>query len=228
MRLTAPRRRLLAVALVVLGLLGVVTGRVVLSSRAAYLEGLDAERRALGKTDPQQRAEGLREAVVRYRRAARWYAPGNGYVARSLARLQAIGQLAEQGGDLPTALEAYRAVRRALLGARSFYTPHEDHLARANARIAVLMARQEAAQAGADDLAQKEAWHRAQLARDRAPAVGWVLLALLGFLGWVGAAVGFLYRAITPEDRLLGRRALTWGGAVLAGLVAWLVGLTQA
>ncbi|MDY0001347.1 MAG: hypothetical protein RBU30_08650 [Polyangia bacterium] len=228
MRLTPRRKSALVVALVVIGLLGVVVGRVLLGSRAAYLEGLEEERRALSRTDPKERSEGLKEAVVRYRRAARFYAPGNGYVERSLGRLQAIGLLAEQGGDLETALEAYRSVRRAILGARSFYTPHKGHLARANARIALLMAAQEEPQAEPETLAKREAWHRAQLSRDQAPSVGWAILALFGFFGWVGAAVGFVFGAVTPEDRLKGRQALIWGAAILAGLLVWLLGLTRA
>lgn len=228
MRLTGRTRTALVVLLVALGLLGVVVGRVVLSARAAYVRGQAAERRALAQADPKRRTDGLRAAIVEYRRAARWYAPGNAYVTRALDRLEAIGRLAEQSADAPTALEAWRAVRRAILGARSLYTPHGDRLARANARIAALSARLEGARAGADAIARSEAWHRAQLRRDTAPAVGWVVLALLGFFGWVGAAVGFLYRAVSPEDRLLGRPAILWGAGILVGLVGWLVGLTQA
>lgn len=223
------KRRLILIGLVVGGLLSVVLGRVVLSSRAAYQEGHAAERRALAATDPAQRNRALEDAVVRYRRAARWYAPGNGYVGRSLEALGRIARLAEKHGDRRLALMAYRAVRRAILGARSFYTPHQDHLVPANRNIARLSALEQGGlTAGADQLARHEAWHLAQLRRTHAPSVGWSLLAVLGFFTWVGGAFVFIYRAITPEDKLVNRQALLWGGVIFAGLLLWLGGLSQA
>lgn len=232
MKLSGARRTALVVAITALGLLGVVLGRVVVSSRAAFLEGRATERTALSQVDPDSRAQGLGEAIVHYRRAARWYAPGNSYATSALGRLEAIGRLAEQAGDATTALEAYRAMRRAILGARSVYTPHKDRLDRANGRIAILSARQAETTEGkildAETIARMEAWHRKKLGQDTAPAVGWVLLALAGFLGWVGACVGFILGAVTRDDRLLGRRAILWGAGILAGLVAWLLGLTMA
>ena len=38
--------------------------------------------RALATADPVKRSRITEEAIVHYRRAARWYAPGNGYVTR--------------------------------------------------------------------------------------------------------------------------------------------------
>jgi hypothetical protein len=223
------KRRLIIAGLVALGLASVVLGRVVWSGRAAFQEGHAAERRALNVADPAARRLALEEAVVRSRRAARWYAPGNGYVTRSLEALRRIARLAEQHGDRQTALMAYRAIRRAILGSRSFFTPHKDHLAPANGNIARLSALEQGGQtAGADQLARYEAWHLAQLRRDAAPSVGWSILALLGFALWVGGAFLFIYRAITPDDRFLSRQALLWGGVILAGLILWLTGLSQA
>lgn len=222
------RRTAVAVAAAALGLLAVVAGRVVLSSRAEYRAGRRAEQQALDRSDPERRSRGLRRAVSHYRRAARWYAPGNGYVNRALDRLAAIGHLAEQQGDAETALRAYRSIRRAVLGARSFYTPHRRRLEAANDRIAALSARVGGQRRGADELERLAAWHRRQLARSRAPGVGWVVLALLGFALWIAGAVLFIFRAIGPADRLRRRPALWWGAVVLMGLLLWLVGLTQA
>lgn len=223
------KRRLTIGGLVVLGLLAVVLGRVVLSSRAAYQEGHTAEKRALSATDPARRNLALQDAIIRYRRAARWYAPGNGYVSRSLEALRRIARLSEKHGDRQTALMAYRAIRRSILGSRSFYTPHTDHLGPANKHIARLSALEQGGQtAGADQLARYEAWHLAQLRRSTAPSVGWSILAVLGFFTWVTAAFLFIFRAITPEDRLINRQALLWGGVILAGLIFWLTGLSQA
>lgn len=222
------KRKALVVAAAV-GILGaVVVGRVVLSGRAAYQEGRAAELRAEAAKDPSKRRVALERAIVCYRRAGRWYAPGNGYVTRALDRLEAIGRLSEGRGETHLALEAYRAVRRAILGARSVYTPHRDRLARANTHLARLSAAVQGRGKGAREVAALEAWHRTRLARDTAPSVLWSVLALLGFLAWVGGAVGFIYRAITPEDRLLGRQAIRWGLVIAAGLAVWLVGLSLA
>ncbi len=223
------KRRLILTGLVALGLLSVVLGRVMLSSRAAYQQGHAAEKRALSATDPAKRSLALQDAIVRYRRAARWYAPGNGYVSRSLEALRRIARLSEKHGDRKIALMAYRAIRRAILGARSFYTPHGSHLAPANRNIARLSALAQGGKtAGADQLAQYEAWHLTQLERSTAPSVGWSILAVLGFFGWVAGAFLFIYRAVTPDDKLINRQALIWGGMILACLLLWLTGLSQA
>ncbi len=223
------KRRLLVLGLVALGLLGAITVRVVLSSRAAYVSARSAEAKGLAAADPTARARALEDAIVRYRRAARWYAPGNGYVGRSLRALSRIARLAEMQGDRRLALMAYRAIRRAILGARSFYTPNAELLDPANRNIARLSALvQGGRRASSADLARLQAWHLAQLRRSNAPSVGWSLLALAGFGLWVGGGFLLIFRAITPDDRLLGRRALLWGGLVAAGLLLWLLGLSRA
>lgn len=221
-------RKVLPVAVAVGLLLGVVVGRVVLSSRAAYQEGQAAERAARHAKNPKHKRAVLSRAVVYYRRAARWYAPGNRYGVRALDRLEAIGRQAEQTGERDLALEAYRAIRRAILGARSVYTPHPERLARANEHIARLSAAAQGAGKGAQAVTRLEAWHRARLGQDTAPSVLWSVLALLGFCTWIGGAVGFIFRAVTPEDRLVGRTALRWGLVVAVGLAVWLVGLSLA
>ena len=222
------KRTVLTVVVVTLAVLSAITGRVVCSSRAEWIAGRGAEVRALGQADAAARGAGLDDAVVHYRRAARWYAPGSGYVTRSLDALARLGAAAERQGDLPRALEAHRAVRSAILGARSFYTPHRDRLAAANGAIARLSAAVQGEKQGAEARARLEAWHLAALRRDTAPAVGWSVLAVLAFLGWVSAAFVFIYRAITPDDRLLTRPALIWGAVILACLLLWLLGLSQA
>lgn len=222
------KRTVITVVVVTLAVLAAITGRVVCSSRSEWLAGRDAERRALGRADAAARTAGLDEAVTHYRRAARWYAPGSGYVTRSLDALDRIGTAAEKQGDLPTALAAHRAIRSAILGARSFYTPHADRLAVANRHLARLSAVVQGEKQSSEARAKLEAWHLAALRRDTAPSVGWSILAVLGFLGWVSAAFVFIYRAITPEDRLLTRPALIWGGVILACLLLWLLGLSQA
>ena len=222
------KRTVITVLVVTLAVLSAITGRVVCSSRSEWLAGHGAERRALGQADAAARSAGLDEAVIHYRRAARWYAPGSGYVTRSLDALARIGTAAEQQGDLARALDAHRAIRSAILGARSVYTPHADRLAQANGRIARLSAAVQGEKQSAEARAKLEAWHLTALRQDTAPAVGWSVLAVLAFLGWVSAAFVFIYRAITPDDRLLVRPALIWGGVILVCLLLWVLGLSQA
>jgi hypothetical protein len=118
--------KIAAIAGVVLVVLAV---RVVTSSRAELEQG------------NRMRAAGQPEAaVVHYRRAARWYAPGSPYGVEALSRLGEIGREAEEAEDEELALSAWRAVRAAILSTRSFYTPERRRLEAANARIADLMA----------------------------------------------------------------------------------------
>jgi hypothetical protein len=222
------KRRLVTIATVTLAVLAAITGRVVCSSRAEWTEGRAEEARALRQGDAARRAEALEAAIVHYRRAVRWYAPGNAYGVRALDALERIGRRAERQGDMPTALSAYRAIRSAILGARSVYTPHAERLGPANQRIAKLSAALQASEQRTVDPGQLEAWHLAQLRKDTAPSVGWSVLAVLAFLGWVAGAFLFVYRAITPDDRLVPRQALIWGGVILGNLLLWLLGLSQA
>jgi hypothetical protein len=118
---------------VLLGLLFFIlaAARVVYSSRDEYLRA--GRYLALGH---------IEQAIVHYRRAARWYAPGNPYVEKSIHRLWELGKLAERRGNPTVALTAYRSIRGAILGTRSFYTPNADWLERVNKKIAELMAAQ--------------------------------------------------------------------------------------
>ena len=126
------KRKIIIAASVVVAFLALVTTRVVCSSSEEYWKG----ERALQSIK-------IDLAIIHYRRAARWYAPLNPYVGRSLDRLWELGQQAEARGDVLRALKCYRSIRGAILGARSFYTPHSERLGPVNRRIARLMAAQQ-------------------------------------------------------------------------------------
>src|SRR5262249_25527829 len=49
-------------------------------------------------------------AILAFRRAARWYAPGNPYCTDALDRLSTIAIAAERAGDVVRALAAWRAI----------------------------------------------------------------------------------------------------------------------
>lgn len=207
--------RVLAVAGVILA---VVAVRVVTSSRAEMAE---ADRlRARGDLDG---------AVVHYRRAARWYAPGNPYSSAALTELGEIGRDAERRGATEAALAAYRAIRAAIMSTRSFYTPHRDRLEAANERIAELMASLPPPPIDAGkSRAELRAEHLALLSADDRPSVPWTIVLLLGFFGWVGGAFVFVTRAVDEEDRLVGAEARRWGTVVVVGLGLFVLGMALA
>jgi hypothetical protein len=211
-------RRLAAGALVVAFCGGVVVTRAVWQGGSA----LDDGDRAFEGGDNE-------EAIRWWRRAARWYVPLAPHVSDAYDRLETLAAEAEKKGDLATAMAAWQGVRGSILATRSFYVPHQERLEPANRRIAALLARMEG---GAPDPgkteAQRATWHYQLLDRDEAPDVGWSVLALLGFLIWLGGGALFAWRGISAEDRLVPRAATTAGVLVASGLFLWLLGLYQA
>ncbi|HKE19842.1 MAG TPA: hypothetical protein VKB80_33430 [Kofleriaceae bacterium] len=211
------RRRIAALALVVAFCAGVVVTRAVWQGRAA----LDDGDRAFSAGDNE-------EAIRWWRRAARWYVPLAPHVVDAYDRLQALAGEAEAKGDVATALAAWQAVRGSILATRSFYVPHEERLDPANKHIAGLLARMDGAPDAGKTEAERAAWHYRVLDRDEAPDVGWTLLALAGFLTWLGGGALFAWRGISADDKLVPRAATTAGLLVASGLVLWLLGLYQA
>ena len=191
----------------------------VVTSAAAELRTAD-EYRTRGDIDA---------AVVHYRRAARWYAPGSPYHVQALAQLAAIGRSAENKGDAELALAAYRAIRAAIMSTRSFYIPEQTRLRAADERIASLMAELPAPPMDAGkSREQLRREHLALLQEDPGPNVFWSLLLLLGFATWVGSAFAFTQRAIDEEDRFVKREALRYGALIVVGFGLFVLGMTQA
>ncbi len=211
------KRRLITAAIVVGFCLAVVVTRAVWQGRGA----LDDGDRALEANDSE-------EAIRYWRRAARWYVPLAPHVADAYDRLEALAAVAEQRGDLRTALAAWQGVRGSILATRSFYTPHEERLEPANKKIAELMTRLDPTPPRDMTREQLAAWHYDLLARDESPSVAWSVIAVLGFLVWIGGGVLFAMRGVSAEDRLVRRPAITAGVLVMAGLLVWLVGLYNA
>jgi len=205
------------VALCLLVGLGVVVTRVFWDGRAALADG-DA---AVARGD-------VPGAIERWRRAARWYAPGADHVEAAYERLETVAREAEAHADRPTALEAWRAVRSSILATRSFYTPFPERLEAANRRIAVLMADEEVAADPRKDGAERRGWHLALLEKDESPSLPWTALALAGFAAWVGGGFWFARRGVTAEDKLQKKTAIRAGLLIVAGLLMWMIGLYRA
>jgi len=207
--------RIAAVVLVVLLALAV---RVIGGARAEL-----AEARALdGHGDPAV-------AVSHYRRAARWYAPFSPYPEAALSRLAEIGAQAETEGDTDLALSAWRSIRAATLGSRSFYVPHEERLHEADRHIAALMARLPPPPIEVRrSVEEREAAHLALLEADVGPAPFPSLVALLGLATWIASAFFFATRAFGDDDKIVPREARRWVGAFVVGLAMFAIGLWSA
>jgi hypothetical protein len=168
-------------------------------------------------------------AIVHYRRAGRWYAPGSPYHVEALDRLAQIGVRAERGKDTDQALAAYRAVRSAIMSTRSFYVPERARLDAADRRIAALMASLPAPPMDAGKSREQiEAEHLALLQEVPGPSVGWSMVLLLGFAAWLGGAFAFTLRAIDAEDRFVRHEALRWSVVMAVGFGLFVLGMSLA
>lgn len=164
-------------------------------------------------------------AIVRLRASARWYAPLNFYASDSLAQLEQIASAAEKRGEHERALSAWRAIHASIHATRSFYIPHTARLARADERIAALMAAEPpAAIEKSRSPTERKADYLALLSPAE-PRLFGVLLAITGFLTWVGSATAFLSWGVDSEGRVLrgmGRRSVV---CLLLGWIMFAVGL---
>ena len=82
-------------------------------------------------------------AVAGYESAIHMYTPGSSLVERSAKRLWELGEMAEQKGDLPRALIAYRSLRSSFYAVAGLYAPGQDWIKRCDARIVELLKRQQ-------------------------------------------------------------------------------------
>lgn len=100
----------------------------------------------------------------------------------------------------------------------------------ANGRIAELMARQGEldAQGRPASLAARRAEHAALLGRPTAPSVPGSLLVILGFFGWVGAALVGIQVGLDDEGRVRPRPFALCAAAGALLFVGWLAGLAIA
>jgi hypothetical protein len=156
------------------------------------------------------------QAVTYYRRSLRWYAPGNPYSRAAGEALIALAHSAESRGDPGLARDAYQALRAGIMAARGITTPYPDLLRRGADRL--------------EALAAGDAGHRdiTDLMPPGTPQPWAALLALAGYLIWVGSALGFTQRALDREDRLIRSRAIRWVASFLVGLAMFTVGLLVA
>lgn len=212
------RRVLLGLGLAVF-ILGSIFVKVYVSSMQEYRRAEEA-----------YQAGDLDTALERYEHAVQWYTPHSPWVRQSVESLWRMGSDAEETGNVDRALAAYRALRGSLYAVRSFYTPYREWISRCDEKIATLSAGKIAqTQAGKErPFEDIRAESLRLLKKDHAPSVGWAILAEVGFFGWVGSAIGLIFRAYRDAGRLKGRAALRWGLAIIVFYALWTLGLSRA
>lgn len=193
----------------------VVYARVLVESRAAFLEG----ERLLGEYR-------LEDAVYAHREAAMWYAPLNPFVGKAHERLWQVGRKAELAGDDQLALQAYRAVRSSIMATRSFFTPGAETLRAANERISRLMARAPHSPAFAGRSKEElRKMHYLLLEENDQPDPFWSLLLIAGFFLWIGAVLYFIFRGLDRSLRPVRDHALRGAWMFLVGMAMWIAGM---
>lgn len=214
MNVPAPLRAATFVALLVAALVAVMTTRCLLEARAELALGQSAASHG-----------DLPLAVTHLRRAGRWDAPGNVYATRALAALENLAKAAELRGEQALALSAYRGVHGALHAARGIEVSDSELLARSDARIAALMARERPAEIDAElSPGQRERQIR-ELLQVKGPRPFGVLLSCAGFFTWVVAFGTLVLRGLDHEGRVVRRIARPSFLFLVFGWLAFAVGL---
>jgi len=212
-------RRALPALFVVSAMLAMVAMRVAWSGAAAHRSGLAAAG-----------AQDWDAAVELLSRSARWYLPGSPRVREALTTLASIGAEREAAGDVPTALAAWREVRRSIRAVRSMWLPNADLAPEADRRIAHLMAGRHTTDRAGDpsSFEARKGEHLALLEVDKSPNPWWSLLVVLAFFGWVGGGVAFAFRAWDDDGALQPGPALAWGGVITGCLALWILAMSWA
>jgi hypothetical protein len=168
-------------------------------------------------------------AITHYERAIKWYTPFSRSVRLAVKRLWTLGAEAERREDLSLALDAYWSLRGSLYAIQSLYLPYRDWMPQIEARLAVLIAKTAQPEGQGDErLTQNTARFAQLLQRDTTPTLGGSILVELGFLGWVGTAVGFIWSVCSRHGRQAWQQGLLWGGGIAVFFGVWIVGMLLA
>lgn len=213
MRRLRPATALVAALVVILG--------------AVWLRAFTGARDALAAARVAEAAGDRDTAVARYQYAMRWYTPFASAPDDAAAALARMADEARAAGDRQAELDALRRLRGGIRATRSVFSPFDDRAAGVDARLAACTAEAQIA-AGLGNGRDREAlvtWHADLLALDPTPAPALALAATLGFLGWVAAAFGFLFRGLDADLRLVQPSARRWMVAFVSSFGVWMLGL---
>lgn len=168
----------------------------------------------------------LLRAVEHYRRALRWSFPLSPYTSEAVFEIEACAAELEDAGDRSGALLAWRSLLGGTVATRLFLAPAGPPIARARSEIARL--------AALDADARSETGPRAEPRIAESQSIGvtpdplWGTLLLFGFATWLASLSVLTRRGFDGAGRLRWptARAPIW--TALAGLLAFLLGLSLA
>jgi len=166
-------------------------------------------------------------AVTYFDRSIHWYTPLNPYVEKSARRLWEIGQKAEQQGDSKVALIAYRTLRSAFYSARHFTTPGQEWIEKCETRINHLTTIEGKSEIKDDD---GTPGIRQQTPGDSDPDVFWSVVLEIGFLGWIGSMIAFIFtwRHSSKDRRKRLWRGYQWVVLAVGFFALWITGMFRA
>jgi hypothetical protein len=196
-----------------------VYAKVIINAQNEYQEG-----------DKFYRTKDYKQAIIHFNRVIHWYSPGSKPVANSIQALWEIGTQAENQGDSDLALDAFQSITSSLYSARSFYTPHQEWIAKCEDRIATIRAKQEEVRSPNKEIPFEKRKEEALkiLRMKTAPDVFWSMMVELGFLGWIGCAIGFILRVFIGEKGFKSKRAVFWGVLIIFFYALWIVAMLRA
>ena len=186
-----------------------ILGRVYSESKDFYRKGTES----FLKDD-------LYMAALYFGRSAKWYFPGNPYVRRSIKGLLDTANKAEEIGETEFALKACYTLRGSLYGTKGLFMPHKEWLEPCNQKIADLTVIR-------NPYVKREKVLQG-LYKKVGPRVGWALLVVLGFWGWIGTTIGFIYFSFDSSGAMAGKKAALWGGLVLGLFLLWIFSMMRA
>jgi hypothetical protein len=200
-----------------------IAGLLVMLGSAAMRVGWEG-RAELAASDTAWSAGDASEATVHARRAASAFVPGASYVPRAYRKLREIAEQSEARGDSEAALFAWRAIRGAAIGSRSWLTTHEAERASADAAISRISAAR-ASSGRSTEAPEKSRAYRALLSAETGPSSGFGILLMAGAGFWAAGGVRLSRRGFDVEGRLQKSEARIAAVLAAAGLIAWLAGL---
>ncbi len=201
-------------------LAGLALVLAVAATRAVWLGG-----QALDDGDTAAVQGDRAGAIVAWRTAARWYVPGLGASEPALARLERAALAAEADHDPATALAAWQAIRTSIRSLAGLTAPFADRLARADARIAALLAAQPGPTVAGKSIEVRAAWHARVLAGAPRTSRAMLILAALGLATWLAGGVTLIRRGLTEDGGLRRTAATRAAVTIVAGAALWLVGI---
>ena len=196
-----------------------VFAKVTINARSEYQEG-----------NKFFRAKDYKQAIIHFNRAIHWYSPGSKSVKNSIQTLWKIGTEAENQGDVNLALDAFQSITSSLYSARSFYTPHQEWIAKCENRIASIRAKQEENHPQYKGIPfEKRKEEAIKILRMKTgPNVFWSVMVEVGFLGWIGCAIGFILRVFIGVKGFNSKRAVFWGALIIFFYALWIVAMLRA